>query len=189
MQPRWLTWLFLAALGYMVYTAGQQHRAPSVVTPVEPQAAETQTPAETTAALAEFTDVEGWKRKLDPDYAATHDCSKPAAKKGALGIKIIEEKVGEGEGAHCGETITVALTLWGADGNKSYHGEVPLALGSRELAAGLDYGLLGVKPGGVRTLVLGPSAFARNAKTKPPADALKAFAGKKMAVITAQRVK
>ena len=69
------------------------------------------------------------------------------------------------------------------------NGELPLALGSRELAAGFDYGLIGIKPGGERLLVLPPYALVRNAKAKGNAAALKALPVGKLALVTVKRVK
>jgi FKBP-type peptidyl-prolyl cis-trans isomerase (trigger factor) len=96
--------------------------------------------------------------------------------------------VGEGAGAACGDIITIHLTVWNAAGGKAYDGELPLAIGSRELAAGLDAGLIGIRPGGERTLMLPPSALVRGKATKVPAAALKALPQGKLAVVSVKRV-
>ncbi len=187
MFPRWLSWVFLIALAYVVYVASQFDHAAvplpakSVIPPITREAY---------PSLAELTDTERWKRALNPDYAAMMNCTAeaPLHDRG-LKLAVIEDVAGEGNAAACGQTITVHLTVWNANGASAYDGEFPLALGSRELASGLDFGLLGMKPGAVRRLVLPPYAIARGKKNAVPAAALKALAEGKVAVVTVKRVK
>lgn len=187
MLPRWLTWIFIAVLGYMIYAAGESARAP--VTPVS--SVDTAAPEiEDTSAIAELTDTEHWKRTLNPDYAATMNCSLDRAKtKGTLTLKVIEDETGNGDAAQCGETITIQLTVWNAKGSKRFDGELPLALGTRALASGLDVGLLGVKPGGVRTLVLPPIALARSKTSTAPETARKALSADTTTLVTVKRLR
>ena len=186
MFPRWLSWLFLIALGYVIYSASQvgeqvqQPAAKPLVTPIT---------HETYPALADLTDTERWKRKLDPNYASVMNCSLDApAHYNGLKASIIEEAPGEGKGGACGDSITVKMIVWNAAGAKEYEGEFALALGSRELASGLDYGLLGMKPGAVRKAVLPPYALERN-KSKLPAAVLAALPADKLAIVTVKRIK
>lgn len=187
-MPRWINWVFIAVMLYMIYAASQTSHAPQPVSPVsipEPSHAE-----ESRAAIAETFDAERWKRVINPDYAATMNCSidKPKASN-TLAPKIVQDVMGEGAEAACGEIITIHLTVWNTNGGKAYDSELPLALGSRELASGLDAGLLGLKPGGVRTLILPPHALVRNKVEKPYVEALKALSKDKLAIITVKRVK
>ncbi len=186
--PRWLSWMFVAVLGYMVFAASQMSHAPapSRNTPL-PVITE-----ETYPALAEATDVERWKRALNPDYAATTNCTvdRPPSKQAAP-MMVMEETPGEGAPAACGESLTLELTVWDAKGVQQFNGKVTLALGSRELASGLDKGLLGLKPGGVRVLVL--PAYARVHTKSKPADAViidlrKMLQGESVVMIRAKRV-
>lgn len=188
MTPRWLTWLFLIALGYMVYSVGEQHRA-TPVTAEQPAVAQEQS----TAAIAEFTDTEAWKRRLNPDYAATHDCT-VTAPKGAnpAPLLITEPATGDGSPAACGDSIPLALTIWDSKGTVRFDGKLTLALGSRDLASGLDKGLVGIKSGGVRMLVL--PAYARvHAKSKPAQSAIiaarTALAGNGVVIVRATRIR
>jgi hypothetical protein len=185
MFPRWLSWTILAALGYVIYSASQQ------AAPVRP-AALVAIPAitqESYPALAQATDIEQWKRRLNPDYAAKNNCSLDAvADKTTLTMKVTEDAVGEGDAARCGETITVDITIWNAQGAIAFNGTLPLALGSRQLAAGLDAGLVGIKTGGVRSFLLPPSALVRTVKNiHPNAAAVKALPSNKTAIVTVKR--
>ncbi len=186
MFPRWLSWVILAVLGYVVYSASQQ------ANPMRP-AALVAIPAitqERYPALAQATDVERWKRTLNPDYAAKNNCSLDAPTDNAtLGMKVMEDETGAGQAAACGETITVALTVWNAQGKPAFTGTLPLALGSRQLAAGLDAGLVGIQPGGVRSFVLPPGAMVRHPKhIHPSAAAVKALPSNKTAMVTVKRL-
>lgn len=188
MFPRWLTWMFIGVMLYMIYASSQMSPVPAPVAPVTaPEAAPVEKSRE---ALAETLDVERWRRAINPDYAAKMNCSidKPKTA-GALAIKIIQDVAGEGADAACGETITIQLTVWNANGGKAFEDRLPLALGSRELASGLDAGLPGIKPGGVRTLILPPQALVRNKVEKPHAEALKALPKDKLTIVTVKRIK
>ena len=106
----------------------------------------------------------------------------------ALLFTVTENAAGAGAGAACGETLTIHLTVWGANGDKSYDADTKLALGSRVLGAGFDHGLLGMKPGAERLLMLPPYALVRNAKAKPNA-ATKFLPTGKLAVASVTRLK
>jgi hypothetical protein len=195
MHPRWLSWLFILVMLYMIY-ASSQSRLPAVV-PTAPVAVPTTQAQQAFTALSEMTDIERWKRGINPDYAAKMNCSVDAAKTpGTLTIKAVEEVAGTGKEAACGETITIHLTVWNAGGTKAFEGELPLALGSRQLASGLDAGLVGISTGGVRTLLLPPNALVHNAvktsSNKDNADlvaAQKALPKDKVTLVTVKRVK
>ena len=188
MLPGWFRWVFLLVLGYMLYSASQMSHSPVVQTANSPTVPAIT--AEKYPALAQATDVERWKRTLNPEYAAVMNCSLDTPKaKDALRFSVIEQSEGSGDGANCGDTITVALSVWNATGGKAYSGELTLALGSRELAAGLDTGLLGMRVDGVRMLVLPPYAIARGKKPSEVKAAVNALPQGKLAVVTAQRLK
>lgn len=189
MFPRWLSWMFLAVMLYMIYAASQGHReATAPAKPVTvPAITETNYPA-----LAEATDVEAWKRRLNPDYAAVMDCSGgDAPKDGRLGLKMIADEAGQGTGARCGDPVTLDLTVWNAAGDAQYTGRITFDLGSKQLARGLDHALLGIRPGGVRTVVLPPAALVRNKESTLPAPLLKLLPngkGSHAVIVTAKRV-
>lgn len=185
MFPRWLSWVFLCAMGYIIYSASQQSKPVTTLQPVQPVITE-----HTYPALAEMMDGERWKRKLDPDYAAQRNCTldAPAVQNG-LALSVLEILPGEGAGAACGDTITLHLTVWNKAGEKAYNATLTLALGSRELASGLDSGLLGIKPEGKRTLILPPYALSRSQSSRGHEAARHALPAARMAVVTLTRVK
>lgn len=185
MFPRWLSWMFLLTMGYVIIQASQgsnpvAHPPSSVVPPVTREAY---------PALAETTDLERWKRKLNPDYAATTNCSLDGLMpENSLNVKVVIDAYGSGERAACGEAMRIHLTVWGADGKAAYAEEIPFNLGARELAAGLDYGLLGIAVDESRSLIIPPYALIRMIESKAPAAALKALPANRLANVTVKRV-
>lgn len=186
-MPRWLSWMFIAVLGYMIFAASNaNHEGRSAArTALVPEITPEKYPA-----LSKATDVERWKRALNPDYAAVMNCSLDAPKdKKAIGLKVIEDVVGEGKEATCGQPVTVQLTLWSDKGSKLFSTQTELALGSREVAAGLDYGLLGMMPSGERTLLIPPHALVRKKESKAHDAVRKALPESKLAIVSVKRLK
>ncbi len=186
MFPRWLSWLFLLLMGYVIFSASQLGSGP--VTPTA-----SIIPAVTAhdyPTLSETMDLERWKRKLNPDYAATTNCSldeKPSAD--SIELRVVEQKPGVGDeatdGAKCGDVIGIRLSVW--SGGKPYHEELTLALGSRQVAAGLDVGLLGLLPDGERLLVMPPYALVRTKSATGFAATRAAMPPDRLAVVTVTR--
>jgi hypothetical protein len=184
MFPRWLGWLFIAVIAYLIYLATQNTPQLAADKP-NPIPAITE---QTYPALAKATNVEKWKRALDPDYAAKYQCLAPAGGEG-LGLKIIDETMGEGDKANCSEPISVQLTVWGSNGKKAYEGELNMVIGTRAIAAGLDVGVVGMRVGGSRTLVIPPTLMDRAKDAPKPATALlHALPKGKLAVVTVKRI-
>src|SRR5690348_16003370 len=119
-SPRWLSWLVIIVMGYLIFESSRTAHPvqPVVSAPVIPAITE-----EKYSGLKEMTDAEQCKRKLNPDYAAKHNCTldKPEPD-AALTFKVIEDLAGEGEAAQCGDTIAIHLTVWGANGKPVYEG-------------------------------------------------------------------
>jgi hypothetical protein len=187
MLPRWLSWMFIAMLMYMFYTMSQIGTPPTVVRSIIPAA----TPAQPSAELLAFTDMERWKRAINPDYAARMNCSVdlPASgKKKPVAFKIVEEEMGDGIPAQCGDTVRVQLTLWDSEGHARFAQEITLDLGRRTLAAGLDAGLVGLSPGGIRLLILPPAAQIRRADSDAPAAARDLLDGTAVRLATVKRL-
>mgnify|MGYP003386978419 CR=1 FL=1 len=186
MFPRWLSWMFLFAMGYVIFSASQGGK------PVVQVAAPSTVPAiteETYPALAKATDIERWKRKLNPDYASVTNCSLDGlSASSGLAVKVFIEAAGVGARAACGETIRVTLTVWNEKGSQAYTGDVDLALGSRALAAGLDFGLLGIAIGEVRSIILPPYALIHTKTSTAPDAAKKALSGPHVAVVRVKRL-
>jgi peptidylprolyl isomerase len=90
----------------------------------------------------------------------------------ASGLKIIEIKVGTGAEAQKGQTVSVHYTGWLADGTKfdsSLDRGEPLSftLGVGQMIPGFDEGVLGMKVGGERRLIIPPD-LAYGAQGRPP---------------------
>ena len=186
--PRWLSWMFILALGYIVYNASQLSGPRPVTAPAKPIVP--MITQEKYPALAEMTDMERWRKRIDPAYAAIMSCETDTNKaKDTLFMKTTELAEGNGEPAACGKPVTLQLTIWNSAGGKAFSQELVLNLGSRELAAGLDQGLVGIKPGGERLLVLPPYALTRARQTSLSPAVLKALPADTLAIVTVKRLK
>jgi len=90
----------------------------------------------------------------------------------ASGLKIIDVKIGSGDEAQSGKTVSVHYTGWLADGTKfdsSLDRGQPLTfvLGGGQLIPGFDEGVVGMKVGGQRRLIIPPD-LAYGAQGRPP---------------------
>jgi FKBP-type peptidyl-prolyl cis-trans isomerase len=77
------------------------------------------------------------------------------------GLKYVDEKVGDGEEAKSGDTVTVHYTGWLTDGKKfdsSVDRNQPFTfrLGAGQVIEGWDKGVAGMKVGGKRKLTIPP---------------------------------
>ena len=199
MFPRWLSWLVLGGLGYLLIL-GHSHTPQTPLAPVvpavstlaatTPTANETATPAPTHSALNDTLDLEHWKRAINPGYAEQHQCGlDTVAKSDTLPAKLIEDTPGNGPAAECGDSIDLALTVWDSHGTSAYHTDsITLALGSRTVAQGLDAGLVGIKPGGTRLLLLPPAALTHAKKSDAPKALLKALGQDRLVVVQVTRL-
>jgi len=188
MFPRWLNWLLLGFMGYLLFLGSQsspQHAAPHPTTAI-PAITE-----KTYPALAKATDLERWKRSLNPEYAANFHCDTPKPVEGKLGLMVSDTTAGVDSPARCSDTIIVQLTVWNAKASVAYSDQLELTLGTQTIAAGLDAGLVGLAIGGQRTLMIPPALLTRhankNAPTPPPA-LLAALPRTTMAVVSVVRL-
>jgi peptidylprolyl isomerase len=90
----------------------------------------------------------------------------------ASGLQIIDIEVGSGDEASGGETVIVHYTGWLADGTKfdsSVDRGQPFSfsLGAGEVIPGWDEGVVGMKVGGTRRLIIPPD-LAYGAQGRPP---------------------
>ncbi len=90
------------------------------------------------------------------------------------GLKYIDIKVGSGTAAKTGSTVEVQYTGWLASNGKRFDssytdGGKPFSvtLGKGQVIKGWDEGLVGMKPGGERRLIIPPS-LAYGANGQPP---------------------
>ena len=187
MLPRWLSWLVLAFLGYVIVLGTYTHERPAVApVPAPEAAAPTEIPDR--PALREALDIEHWKRAINPDYAKHINCTLPALAKEGLQPIFMDEVVGTGSGAACGDTVNITLTVWDKNGNAAYHSQFELMLGARAIAAGIDNGLLGLQVKGVRTLVLPPAVLVRIKTPGTPTALLAALPTTRTAIVTVTRL-
>ena len=90
----------------------------------------------------------------------------------ASGLQIIDIEVGSGDSPQTGQTVVVHYTGWLADGTKFDssldRGEpITFVLGSGQLIPGFDEGVVGMKVGGTRRLIIPPD-LAYGAEGRPP---------------------
>lgn len=194
MFPRWLSWLVLGVLAYLVVAGNHrsQQALPTATPAQEVADSALEAPAATVSpALAQATDMERWKRAINPDYAARTQCEFTAKSADVMTLfwKVTEDKSGAGAAAACGETIALKLTVWNARGAVAYTGDVSVTLGGRDIAAGLDAALVGIRAGGTRTVILAPAALVRDKKSTMPKALLNAIGSGHVVIITAERIK
>lgn len=80
---------------YMIYAASATQRAGQALAPLAVPIITT----ETYPALAETADIESWKRKLSPDYAAKVNCTREASAGMAdRAFKVIDDTQRRGGG-------------------------------------------------------------------------------------------
>lgn len=165
MLPRWISWLFVAFMAYLIYTGTRTPR----VDPSTP--AEIRTPSHPRELpsvanypkLQQLVNGNRWKRAIDPTYVGE--------------ATITDATIGQGEAASCGQEVTIHLRGTLADGANfdSHHDEAaPLTfhLGDAPYAV-LNDALIGMRPGGVRQISAPPSmVYAKKESQKTSDDVL-----------------
>jgi FKBP-type peptidyl-prolyl cis-trans isomerase len=107
--------------------------------------------------------------------------TKNPAYKMADGLIYIDVKEGKGAAAKAGETVEVHYTGWlvsGAkfDSSKDRGQPYPFRLGAGRVIKGWDEGVVGMKPGGVRKLIVPPGlAYGARAMGPIPANSTLIF--------------
>jgi FKBP-type peptidyl-prolyl cis-trans isomerase len=77
--------------------------------------------------------------------------------KRASGLYVQDLTMGTGTFASRGRTAVVRYTGWRADGKRFDEGEITITLGTRQTIAAWEEGLLGMRVGGKRRLVVPPN--------------------------------
>jgi FKBP-type peptidyl-prolyl cis-trans isomerase len=142
--PKWLSWLFVGFLAYIVYV-GNTGEKPPVNRPDAPQKATVATPAAAAEydSLRQLFDKNRWQRAINPDYVGE--------------ANIREVTIGTGDlTAQCGGKVTVLLrgtTRDGASFDAKHDESRPLSftLGDAPIPA-LNEGIIGMKAGGIRQI-------------------------------------
>lgn len=88
------------------------------------------------------------------------------------GLKYIDVKTGSGDAAQSGQRVVVHYTGWLVDGSqfdssRTRSEPFEFTLGQREVIEGWDVGVAGMKPGGVRKLII-PYTMAYGEHGMPP---------------------
>ncbi len=128
------------------------------------------TPAATQASGAS-TNAAGGPTQVDPSKIVTTQS----------GLKYADLKEGSGAEATAGKQVTVHYTGWLQDGTKfdssRDRGEpLPLTLGAGQVIPGWDEGLVGMKVGGQRQLIIPPQlAYGQNGTGPIPPNATLVF--------------
>jgi FKBP-type peptidyl-prolyl cis-trans isomerase 2 len=138
--PKWVSWIFVGLLAYIIYTGNQSDRPPAS-TPQEPVTTTSDTPKEY-ESLRQLTDGDRWFRAINPNYVGDAD--------------IKEITLGEGEAVSCGNEVELFLrgtTQEGANFDATHDESKPLKfrVGDAPFAA-LNEGVIGMKQHGVRLL-------------------------------------
>jgi FKBP-type peptidyl-prolyl cis-trans isomerase len=94
------------------------------------------------------------------------------AQKEEAKVKITDEKVGEGPEAKKGDKLEVHYTGWLSDktkfdSSKDRNKSFTITLGAGQVIKGWEQGLVGMKVGGIRKLVI-PSELAYGPNGRPP---------------------
>ncbi len=107
---------------------------------------------------------------VNPWTVPAVDAKEWKAVEGAEGLKVWDVKEGKGEAAKATDTVTIHYTGWTTDGtifDSSHKRGEPATFGLSGLIKGWQLGLPGMKPGGVRRLLI-PYALAYGEKGRPP---------------------
>src|ERR1041384_1953017 len=92
------------------------------------------------------------------------------------GLYYRDSIVGSGAAAAAGHPVTVGYTGWLANGTKFDGGSYPFVLGRGDVIAGWDEGIVGMKVGGFRKLVIPPNlAYGGQANGPIPANSVLVF--------------
>lgn len=100
-----------------------------------------------------------------------------------LGIKLFDDQLGEGGSVICGDTVTISYQAFSAAGTRQANGTISFVIGSGKAIAGVEQGVIGMQPGGVRTLIL-PYAWQQHLYNHPsPHEELAPSAKKQLMVV------
>jgi len=135
----------------------------------------------TSAAAVVAAPVPKAKEKMDPGEPwAFPDLKSKGWVELKNGLKVWDVKEGEGEACPAGATVTVHYTGWLTDGKEfdsSKKQDKPISFGLNQLIKGWAEGIPGMKPGGIRRLVI-PSELGygpKGAGGQIPPDATLVF--------------
>jgi FKBP-type peptidyl-prolyl cis-trans isomerase len=152
--PRWITWVFVILLAYILYTGNKAQEPPESV-PEEPIATSSNESRDYDK-LRRLTDGDRWYRAINPNHVGT--------------ANIKDIKAGEGEAVSCGHEVEVLLRGTDANGanfDETHDESKPLRflVGDASIPA-LNEGVIGMRKGGTRQLIApGNQAYKKVGKS------------------------
>ena len=90
----------------------------------------------------------------DVEFAASLKIDLNAMKETLSGLFFRDDVAGTGEPAVAGDRVTVMYMGWLVDGQQFDSGEAIVLLGAQDFIAGFEEGVLGMRLGGTRTIVI-----------------------------------
>ena len=141
MFPRWLSILFLVFLVYMVFNYSTTQLPASAPAPAP--ASNGTPPAQDYSQLRALLDGNRWKRAINPDYHADTPCGAAAPAKNTLGNFAVVQEDGAGDASACGDTLSVRIIRYDAQGRAGVPVDTHLVLGKQPA---LDALLVGMRP-------------------------------------------
>jgi FKBP-type peptidyl-prolyl cis-trans isomerase len=123
-----------------------------------------------------------WARPETIQFAASLNINLAQMTRTPSGLYLQDLRIGEGRAAAAGDSVRVHYTGWLPDGtvfDNSYERSMPITfmLGVGLVIPGWDEGLIGMRPGGRRLLVIRPElAYGRRGKGPIPPLATLVFA-------------
>ncbi len=159
-MPRWISWLFLLMMGYLIYTGSHSKHTP-VTTPNAPVSSPA-TDLGNYPKLQAFTNGNRWQRAINPDYIGT--------------AKITDTMEGKGVAAQCADRITMHIRGTLADGanfDDSHDESKPITfrLGDAPYPI-LNDAIIGMREGGVRQISAPPQQVFTDNNHKTRDDVL-----------------
>ena len=112
----------------------------------------------------------------DTEFAASLEIDLASMTKTASGLYIAQVIEGTGDAITAGEKATVSYVGFLSDGSSFDQGQFQFTLGVGQVVAGFDEGVLGMRVGGVRLIVIPPALGYGDAGQGPvPAGAVMVF--------------
>ena len=184
-MPRALAWRFVssAVIVASLLAAGCQRQGGSNAKPVKvrPRSSPARAEAEKPAAKPDAATSKPAASSAPATHKEAPKVSQPSAESRAVqaarklgtpsqkpivttksGLQYVDIEIGEGTAAKAGSTVEVHYTGWLVDGTKfdsSLDRGAPFQfpVGARQVISGWDEGVAGMKPGGLRKLIVPPN--------------------------------
>ena len=112
----------------------------------------------------------------ETEFAASLAINLAAMTRTASGLYYEDIEPGSGDPAANGDHVEVAYTGWLSDGTEFDAGAFGFVLGAGQVVAGFDEGVLGMRAGGIRRIIIPPSlGYGSRGSGPVPPDAIMIF--------------